>query len=58
MPHTLPGCGSDWWSRKTNRYVDCTCPPSRYSPITERPTDPNCQLHGGINVPNISTTEA
>ena len=46
MPNTQPGCGSDWWARKTNRYCDCTCPPARYDPTSTKPTDPECPTHG------------
>lgn len=46
MPKTIPGCGADWWARKTNRYVGCTCPPARYNPRTSKPTDPACKMHG------------
>ena len=58
MPNTQPGCGGDWWTRRTNTYAECTCPPARYNPRTTKPTNPNCELHGGTNVQNISTTEA
>jgi len=46
MPKTLPGCGGDWWTRRTNTYPNCSCPPARYSPIHSKPTDPACELHG------------
>ena len=46
MPKTLPGCGADFWTRRTNTYADCTCPPSRYSPTQPRPTNPDCPTHG------------
>jgi hypothetical protein len=34
------------WHRPTNRYVGCTCPPWRYDPRNERPTNPDCPEHG------------
>lgn len=36
------------WSRATNRYAGCTCPPWRYSPAHnhKRPTNPDCKEHG------------
>jgi len=46
MPNTQPGCGSDWWARKTNRYCDCSCEPTRYDPRKTKPTDPLCPTHG------------
>jgi len=44
MPDTKPGCGADFWTRRTNRY--CDCPPSRYNPRYQRPTNPDCPEHG------------
>lgn len=46
MPNTKPGCGADWWARRTNTYSGCTCPPSRYNPKATRPTNPECEQHG------------
>jgi hypothetical protein len=48
MPNTQPGCGSDWWARRTNRY--CDCPPARYRPGYAKPTNPQCKEHGDQNV--------
>jgi hypothetical protein len=46
MPKTLPGCGADWWARRTNTYPGCTCPPARYNPRHPKPTNPECETHG------------
>jgi len=51
MPNTQPGCGSDWWSRRTNIYAGCTCPPARYNPKQPKPTNLNCPTHGEPNAP-------
>jgi len=39
------------WSRPTNRYPGCSCPPWRYSPQHNhnRPTSPDCREHGGAH---------
>ena len=36
------------WSRTTNHYPGCSCPPFRYSPahIHKRTTNPDCEKHG------------
>jgi hypothetical protein len=36
------------WSRTTNHYPGCSCPPFRYSPahMHKRLTNPDCQIHG------------
>jgi len=50
MPHTQPGCGGDFWTRRTNTYNGCTCPPARYNPKQPKPTNPQCKEHGDQNV--------
>jgi hypothetical protein len=51
------GTGSEsFWTRPTNRYPGCICPPWRYNPAHPKPTDPNCPKHGETHVQsNIST---
>lgn len=56
MPNTLPGCGGDWWNRRTNTYPGCTCPPARYNPRHPKPTNPDCPTHGEPHEPDIATT--
>ena len=47
--HPDVNVGADWWTRRTNRYAGCTCPPWRYSPRHPKPTNPDCQQHGADN---------
>lgn len=51
MPETKPGCGGDFWNRRTNTYQGCTCPPARYNPRRPKPTNPDCPTHGEANTP-------
>jgi hypothetical protein len=44
------------WSRATNRY--CDCPAWRYNPRYPKPTNPNCQQHGGNNVQDQRAEQA
>jgi len=46
MPNSLPGCGADFWTRRTNTYSGCLCPATRYDPRKTKPTNPDCELHG------------
>lgn len=46
MPDTKPGCGADFWARRTNTYTGCSCPPARYNPKYQKPTNPDCPQHG------------
>jgi hypothetical protein len=39
-------CDKENWSRPTNRYARCTCPPWRYNPRHPKPTNPECETHG------------
>lgn len=34
------------WSRTTNRYSGCSCPPWRYHPKHPKQTNPHCPQHG------------
>lgn len=34
------------WTRHTNTYPNCTCPPWRYNPQHPKPTDEHCETHG------------
>ena len=54
------GTGAEsFWTRPTNTYPGCTCPPWRYSPMYPKPTNPECPKHGEQSVqPNITTTTA
>ncbi|AXH44425.1 hypothetical protein PP356_gp45 [Arthrobacter phage MargaretKali] len=56
MPDTLPGMGGSFWERRTNREPGCTCPPSRYSPTQQRPTNPDCPQHGDNPCAHSKTT--
>jgi len=39
-------CDKENWSRSTNRYPGCTCPPWRYNPRHPKSTNPECETHG------------
>ena len=58
--HNDVGTGAEsFWHRKTNTYVNCTCPPWRYNPRQPKPTNPTCTQHGEKqNEPDQRTTEA
>ena len=43
----IVGTGSEsHWTRPTNRYPNCCCPPWRYNPMYPKPTNPECPTHG------------
>ena len=46
--HPDVGTGANFWARRTNQYVGCTCPATRYDPTKDRPTSPDCQTHGTV----------
>jgi len=52
------GTGSaSMWTRRTNTYPGCTCPPWRYHPAHPKPTNPTCPKHGENHVqPDEATT--
>lgn len=46
-PHPDVGTGTaSFWTRRTNTYQGCTCPPWRYHPKYPKPTNPGCAEHG------------
>ena len=51
----IVGTGSEsFWTRRTNTYPGCTCPPWRYHPAHPKPTNPTCRKHGDANEPDIA----
>ncbi|MEO5317611.1 hypothetical protein PV761_03320 [Arthrobacter sp. CC3] len=45
--HPDVGTGApSFWTRRTNQYPGCCCPPWRYNPRHPKPTNPDCPQHG------------